>query len=512
MSRWDEVLRQRSFVCTLPGAELERFPYLSGYGLALRVIRLTALDPIDLKDQLAVRGGARADLFALTRRCDRWQRAFAHRMGLENSDVPLFWTEQSWSPLQLHGAFEAASSHRVRHCPVCARFGYHTMAFQLPSITECPWHGDRLQDRCPECATPSAGTFGPGGALGACVCGHDRFDVDCAATRMWEFPTHAAASWLAAYLAWAESERPSRHLVVRAGAASQEWEPAFAALAAAPDGLFKPNRSPTVEVRSYPGTALSAVPEGHFWGWSQLSDDRRPLTLLALPASVKSTLESATERAIAALPQKAATPAVLVRTRGFERGETLARNVANRSDCFIAPFGERDSGATWLDVSAVDPCSLAVCERLVQIAAEAFGGLGVTTDRSWQAARSEALDRVCGGNALDEALRDLLGRGYEQGLEAVLRAHLNRQWPASRPWWEAVVEVRGRGHTIDAIRIAWTESLRPPVRKRLPSSPTCSRPGRAGQPKREKRRRGPRATVRGPTRKRTSKRRTLNMG
>lgn len=495
MSHWDDLLAPRSRASTLPGAEVERFPYLSGFGLALRITRLTALDPTDLKSELGVRAGALADLFAVTRRRDRWQLAFAEHVGLSDTDVPLLWTEEAWSPLQLHGVFDSAASHHVRHCPACARFGYHTMAFQLPSITECPWHGDRLADCCSSCGAPNTGRFGPGGALGVCICSHDHFDVECAATRMWQFPTHAASSWLEAYLAWAEAERPMRHLVARADASPPEWASSFAALASPPEDLFKPVQASACEVQAH-GTAGGAeLPAGHFWGWCLLSDDRRPLAFLPLPAAVKTSLEAATERAVAALPQTAATPRALVGYRGFEADETLARNVANRADCFIAPFGERESGTTWLDLSAVDPFALAVCERLLQIIAESFGEFGVTTDRSWQAARSEALDRVWGRHALDDALRGVLTRGYEQGIEAVLLAHFKRPWPASRPWWEALVEVRGRGHTLEAIRIAWAESLRPPLRKRRPSDPTCSRPGRPGRPKLDKRRlRGSRPT------------------
>lgn len=491
MSRWGALCAQNKPARPLPGAEIERFPYISGYGLALRITRLAALGPTDLGNELGVRGGAQADLFASTRRAGRWQSAFADHLGLSGSDLLHLWNEKAWSPLQLHGCFDQPAPRHLRHCPACVRFGYHTMAFQMPSIAECPWHGEPLQGCCRSCGTPYEGTFGPDGSLGVCRCGHDLLDIESAATRMWQFPTNEASYWLEAYLAWAESERHFRHLIVRPDASLREWAPAYAAFALPPQGLIKPvDASSICEVQIYASERLSEPPVGHFWGWSMLSDDGRQLPFLALPATVGSSLEAATERVLASLPRSHATPMVLVRNTEFGFEQPLNRQVAKRPNCFIAPFGGSHSGTAWFDVSAVDPRALSVCERLVQIIAETFGALSVTTERSWQAARSEAIDGVLGRQALDDALQALLIQAYEQGLEAVLLADLGSPWPASRPWWEPVVEVRGHGQVVESIRIAWAKSPPPQLRMRHPTDPMGSRPARPDRRKPVERIRG----------------------
>lgn len=487
MSRWDGLLTQSAQVSPLPGAEIERFPYLSGYALAWRITRLAALAPSDLKNEFGLRGGAQTDLFAVTRRPDRRQAAFLDQLGLSGTNVSLFWTEEAWSPLQLHGAFDQPRNLHLRHCPACARFGYHTMAFQLPSITKCPWHGEHLGECCPRCGAPHIGTFGSSGALGVCGCGHDLFNVECAATRMWQFPTNAASSWLESYLAWVETERPVRHLVSNPAATPREWASSFAALAAPPQNLLEQVPAPKSEIRTCSSGAISEPPDGHFWGWCMLCDDNRKFPRLAVPATYISSLERATERVLASLPQSTAAPRDLVRKPGSEPPKFLTQSVTNRASCFIPPFGDREQGLAWLNISAIDPWALAICERLVQSAAEVFGELAPTPHRSWQAAKSEALDRIFGRRHLDEALRLMLMRGYEQGIEAVLLSHLGKSWPRSRPWMQPLVEVRGKGHTIESIHIAWAESLRPPV----PTHPHTEQHGpqsqRPQQPKSVKR-------------------------
>lgn len=41
----------------------------------------------------------------------------------------------------------------IRHCPACARAGYHCTLFALGSLTHCPWHRIPLASGCLECAT-----------------------------------------------------------------------------------------------------------------------------------------------------------------------------------------------------------------------------------------------------------------------------------------------------------------------------------------------------------------------
>ncbi len=479
MSGWNQILASREFVCDLPGAELERFPYISGYGLALRVSRLLSLDPKDFKSVLGIRGGAYVDLLASTRGPRPSVSLFINKLGLTGSGVEAYWTEEAWSPMQLHKAWNLRDEP-VRTCEQCARFGYHSMLFQLPSLDACPWHGCALSAHCRECRVPQAGSFGPDGQLGSCHCGHDVFDADFAATQMWDFPSETAKAWMETYLGWAAAERPFRHLVARPESRPSDWASGFASLAAPPPSLLPAPTCPSVIAHDISLQEVEEPIPGYFWGWALLSGEARPLTYLALPDDVRPALAAATERAVGALPKLTPTPKVFVSTLGFERDQPLATNVANRANCFFAPFGERADGPTWLNVSAMDPCALTVCEQLVHRVAKTLGGLEVTTDRSWQVARSTALDRVRGRASLAYALRALLAKGYEQGLEAILRSHVGQPWSPERPWLEPIVEVRGYGTSLDAVRIAWVPCRRGSVRKAPQEN---ARPGRAGRPK-----------------------------
>lgn len=483
MSRWEAMLRCRPFACSLPGAELERFPFLSGYGLALRVTRLTALTPEDLKSVLGVRGGSSADVFLSTRR--PWPKLFdlLEKLGLAGSGIADYWTEEAWSPVQLHGAWNSPPGP-VRLCPICARYGYHSMLFQLPSIEQCPWHSSPFETHCPDCLAPNGGGFGPGQLLSVCNCGHDPFQPDLAATRMWEFPTAQTSAWIDAYLDWAEAERPFRHLVARPGSGPSDWAAGFAALAAPPPALMPDCTPAKLFVRTFDAPSQADPEQRHFWGWSQLSGDRQPVTYLALPENVRPALEAATKRAISRLPQ---TPLGLRPSmHAFGLGQRLANSVEYQTDRFIVPFGDGSDGLTWLNLSAVDPCALLVCDRLVQSVAETLGGLQISADRSWQAARSQAIDRVWGRAALGGALRELLARGYEQGVEAVVRLHIGCTWPAERPWLEPLAEYRGRGRTLEQISIVWAPSRLRPVWKAATTPPSMPR---ARQPTKEVRRR-----------------------
>lgn len=47
------------------------------------------------------------------------------------------------------------------YCPSCARMGYHSIVFQLPGVTHCPSHEERLLRHCKSCGAPISTTLGP---------------------------------------------------------------------------------------------------------------------------------------------------------------------------------------------------------------------------------------------------------------------------------------------------------------------------------------------------------------
>lgn len=53
------------------------------------------------------------------------------------------------------------SQGRLVYCPTCAGIGYHSIVLQLPGVTHCPSHGERLLSRCKSCSAPISTKLGP---------------------------------------------------------------------------------------------------------------------------------------------------------------------------------------------------------------------------------------------------------------------------------------------------------------------------------------------------------------
>lgn len=469
MSTWQERLAARSMRPELPGAELEPFPYISGYGLLIRLTRLTAIEPCDMFATLGIRMRQGLGLMAAVHRRGLSQSRFEASMGLETTGITQFWTEEAWSPLQLEGAFDR-SEHSVRNCPTCARYGYHCVLFQLPSIAHCPWHGLPLSHSCACCGNPTRAHFDPDGYLGRCDCGHDPFDDRAGSIHMWDFPTGAAETWLSEYLSWVSNQRQSRHLVVPE-TDSHHWLPAYAALAQPPPRLTAlPVLTQTLVCDV--DAALEDPAERAFWGWSLLGADR-PLSLLPLPPSVHHALSEATQLVVAELPAGTLTPLELVTTHGLTEDVPLCDNIVNRPDCFILPHGLSTNGNSWINVSAVDPETLNMCGRLLDLVARKFGPeADPTLDRSWHAVRSQAIDTVTGRARLHLALQRLLTRGYAQGLDAILRSQLGVPRLCGDTWLQPVLEIVGRHGALDSVRIVWVPVSRPTLRRAVDVSLT----------------------------------------
>jgi hypothetical protein len=47
------------------------------------------------------------------------------------------------------------NGYKIRHCPECAKIGFHCVLFDLAMIKECPWHRCELGNACYGCGAPS---------------------------------------------------------------------------------------------------------------------------------------------------------------------------------------------------------------------------------------------------------------------------------------------------------------------------------------------------------------------
>ena len=463
MKPWQDICEGQAPASRLPGAELERFPYISGFGLLVRISRLTALDPCDYFPVLGIRNARNVDLMATCHRPGASHFRFTSAIGLAESEVTSYWDEQMWSPMQL-GRLYKRQIFPVRNCPICSRFGYHCTLFQLPSVLRCPWHGKLLTDACKRCGKATLASLDGDGILGRCRCGFDPMDMYAASVRMWSFPTEAADEWLRRYLSWTQDERKTRFLV--APDSTCAWLPGYAALARLPAHLCTSDSVESlVHLQAVTQQDRHDPEQGKFWGWCLLGSDR-PLTYVPLRGQLQDALTSATQSVAAALPSELATLFELVTTRGLKQKESFRENLGRKPNIFIAPHTQTAAGKTWLNVSAVDPVTLQMCGRLIEeIVGTLAVGSDLTLDRSPQVAQSELVDGLDGRWRLLRSLELMLCRGYAQGLASLLRSYFA---PANRAekaqWRQPVIEFRGEPGKLTGIRIAWVPT-KPTVRR-----------------------------------------------
>jgi hypothetical protein len=447
MSAWQEALSSRTLRPDLLGLELEPFPYISGFGIAMRIYRLSCLEPKDLHATLGIHAWANLNLLQACHRPGVPRTRFERLCGLADTEVPKYWNVSAWSPLNLHSHWEAENLP-IRHCAECAKFGYHCALFQLPSIAECPWHGNLLQEKCDACGEPFKANVAVESEVGRCSCGRDLFDNNVATIGMWGFPYEEASEMLMKYLEWAQDERSRRHFL--APKDDQLGRSAFARLASPPPEWHYGCRNSDVDIQIWEANGTPEPVTGAFWSWSLLGSER-PLALCPLPSSAHQRLIDISKPRLQ--PPENETPAKVAiwQTREIER--------------FIPPL-DIDAGADrspWLKLSAVDPRALEMCGRLAEATTEYFGE--VTEEDlmlSPVVQKSKALDRIEGRSQLHRALEDVLVKGYEQGFDALCHVHLH-QPKQLREWVAPVAEIDGTKGKLEGVRICWVPVAPLPV-------------------------------------------------
>ena len=431
MNKWQEILTSRIDRPELLGTELEPFPFISGFGIAFRVSRLSCLEPKDLFSVLGIRATADLNLLQACHRPGASRTRFEERIGLKATQAPKYWSTSVWSPLDLHNHW-AHEDLPLRHCPRCARYGYHCALFQLPSIEMCPWHGCPLRSRCERCERPySSGVMGELD-VGRCACGLDLFDSTDAATLMWRFPHEQALEVLERYLAWASSERMHRHFVPSPDETVARL--GFAELACPPMAWNKAAIDRNSELVSYTMPASWTPRPGAFWGWAVLTTDT-PLTMTRLSASTHGRLADLSKS----------------RLEQDQFGSSCVVPIEK----LIPPLDVTPGVDRWLRLSAVDPRALHTCAQLTDAVCKYIGDTDeLDLYSSPNVQRSNALDRVADRGLLDSALEDILVKGYEQGLDALCSTHLKKP-SQMRRWVAPVVEIAGCLGRLQQVRISW---------------------------------------------------------
>lgn len=445
---WSDIIQARPAIPAALGADLEPFPYLSGFGLLHRVTRLAAPLPSQV-GLLGFRNRNVADVLLTTQTPSKPRDTLLSMLGLQATHMAKYWTPETWSPLQVQDLF-LRQPRPLRQCPECARYGYHCTLFQLPSITHCPWHRVPLASHCLQCGQLTHARFNQKALLGMCSCGHDLFDPVEASVHMWEFPGARAEVWIENYLRWAAKRRYSRWFC--APRTCPDWDGGFAALAAPPAALQAPSKSQSWAIDIFSGPGVDPPPR-QFWGWSFWGGER-PLTLAPLPATMYPRLCEATRVVVDALPEGTRTPFDIADTANLHADTTLRENVLLRPDCFISPRGA-GGGATWLNLSTVEAGLAAFCGQAIDQATTLLIEGRSFHDRSLQVQRSHAVDQLHGRRHLSDALESLLTRAYTQGLGATLRTKLGRSHPESKRESPSLELIGSKGK-LRAIRMCWT--------------------------------------------------------
>jgi hypothetical protein len=446
MNTWLNILSSRVVRPELLGIELEAFPFISGFGIALRIYRLCCLEPKDLFPVLGIRAWTNVNLVQACHRQGVCRNRFEEKIGLNTTSAPAYWNVSTWSPLDLHGHW-SSEDLPLRHCPECVRYGYHCTLFQLPSIQSCPWHGLPLRDRCVQCNQPYSSNIDAELDVGLCACGNDLFDSDMASIGMWSFPHIEASNILAEYLSWAESERSHRHFLAPAEESVGRF--GFSQLAAPPMVWSLMNRGADRIVATYRRRHASEPKAGVFWGWCLLRMEN-PLTLTRLPTRTHRRLVEISKPRLQQHTMETSKPSKRV-------SKKAASSIVSYPgiEKFIPPLDVNPGTDCWLRLSAVDPRALQTCAHLAEAVCEYvsdFNSLDLSQAPSVQ--KSKCLDQIEGRGHLYRALEAVLVRGFVQGLDAICAVHMN-QPSRVRKWVSPVAEVVGSGGVLLDIRICW---------------------------------------------------------
>lgn len=468
---WRDVIQGGPALPAFLGAELEPYPYISGYGLLRRMTQLGRLMGVELT-ALGIRNRVTSDALTATQRPGAPKAGLLHALGLRATRVGDYWSPEVWSPLRTGRVLERHNLP-LRDCPLCAAHGYHCALFQLPFIDHCPWHAAKLRTGCPQCDRTCWARFHSDLRLGRCECGYDAFEVRTASINMWHFPAAEVDAWASRYLDWAAEERKSRLFVVPSP--HTDWMPGYAALARQSLELkgMLVTAQPTAELEEFSDVGEDP-PRGEFWGWSLLGGER-PMTFVPLPATMHVKLTQATWNAVTAFPSDTPTPFEFATLNGLDEGQTLQQNLVNRPEYLIAPHGFSSDQRTWLNLSAVDPTAAYFCGELLD---RVISSLEVHDDgcsRSLQAARSNALDGIAGRRHVAGALEAILVRAYTQGLETVLRSMMAAGKASKCQRWSLpTAEIVIANDVVRSVRVCWTPTRSPPSRRTVDTAASTS--------------------------------------
>ncbi len=462
---WSRLVDGQPRVPRVIGADISPYPYISGYGLVQRISAFALPTGSELA-ALGLKNRKYLDVLAATQRPGRAQSALVCALGLQTTGVALYWSPDTWSPMDCPGLFNRYQ-RPLRQCWECASHGYHNALFQLPSISRCPWHGAALTTACPECGANQLARFNKLNQLGHCACGFTALNARIGLAEMRSFPYFQCAQWCEDYLEWV-GQRQRRLLYVPES--NLHWDDAYAALAKPPAILMPPEDgqcSTPAPMLSFEGVGADPAPDC-LWGWSHLGG-QQGFRSAPLPKYVIQKLASITSDVLADLSGNEQ----VTRSDG-ESGVMPTQDDQTYSGhpYLIAPYGISEGDKAWISLAAVDKEVTVACGGA--LAHFAWRIVGTTNPfLSPQTGVGMSLGSMTGRRHLVDAMIVCLCRAYSQGLSTMLR-HSESRIEADEVGLEVpLFEVSVLAGAITSVRVAWAPS---PSARRTPTLPDLPAP------------------------------------
>lgn len=180
------------------GEDWQAYTGVSPYGALRRAWRANALERHDVRSVLGIIVHREGDLF---QRCMS-SAVIRQRLQLLYPAIDARgWNAAGWWPFG--GRMPAdLFMPQLRECPSCAKSAYHSLLFQMPGVSRCPWHGTPLVTHCTACSSPLQAGLRYDMPPGKCTCGHDMVNMVSAVIGHRRDPAR-----IEDYLEWAVSAR-----------------------------------------------------------------------------------------------------------------------------------------------------------------------------------------------------------------------------------------------------------------------------------------------------------------
>lgn len=419
------------------GEEWAAYVGVSPYGALRRAWRINALERRDVRSALGLTVHAGEDLYRLSLRSDAMQqrlRALYPDLDTRGWDFQGCWPLGGRIP-------EGLSTQSLRECTVCAQSAYHSLLFQMPGVTRCPWHGGELITQCPRCTRPLQAGMRLDLPPGRCECGHDLVHFATAVTGV-----DRDSRRIESYLDWASRARGRYWLI-----APEQVDPLAgeALKLLMPEMWSAPNRprSPTrrdgsllLETVDFDGPLRQMVPR---LGPNSGLDRFNPGTAM-LPIAWASEFAAVSRNLAADLPPEARREAATPGTDLAWTLSTLPVTAAGRT--------------LFLQTECFERTTLRAVARLAAGVRQPAGGRRVAADDRF----GHWVRRHPRGTLLlEHVLKRVVLRGYADGARVALGRHIRELYdrprgrPATRyPW--VLFDLPPDPFEMPRARIVWT--------------------------------------------------------